>query len=223
MTFQERIDFHFNLLDQIKKFYPIGFPLLRNNYPGYEKVVNIINDKVDLVSVNGRGPKPWENLCDSLKETFKEHVIYDLNIFKEPSLKAAIEIKLFGDETIERSVHLNIQVSLLLPVYTVFINEKFVSKPDFRFSETDFNTLRNYKSNLYGVFYRQQVSKEENDWIDLTKKLVEREYSNFSFIDYSDVCTIMVHGAIPSEFELDEVSRPYQYPLSSFLFGSEGV
>jgi hypothetical protein len=200
------------LLQSVHSYYPIGMPAVFAEYPGYKKLEEIVEKKIDEVSNNIK--TPWYFLIEDIKTKFVKYSLFDEGFHQFPSYYAKIEIERSKDGGKEFSRTVIINISLLTDYYTIYFE--------------DFFKYSLYKDNKFGisrpptmkiVYCKSCLEKYFLDFIDSLKSVIKQHFPKKEFIDHSILFDHEVDGGTVYGKMLEYVPGK-NYSIYEYLFFS---
>ncbi|UII30902.1 hypothetical protein LVD17_21650 [Fulvivirga ulvae] len=194
-----------DLLQEVHKYYAIGCPLLNHEYPGYNRLLGVLENKINNL-IDYIEDDTWGSLINELQSNGK-FVVYDDSYLQFPNLVARIELsKTEAEVSITRT--LRVTLSLLTNYYTAFIEERA--------------TFGRY-NNEAGVapvkllwYGQRNMSDNETKWLEEVNVRVNYHYPNYSFINHDLLLNTNIYGGLPHGEDPEDLKPCYS--LYSFLF-----
>ncbi|GAA0194621.1 hypothetical protein GCM10009122_58220 [Fulvivirga kasyanovii] len=194
-----------DLLQEVHKYYPIGCPHFNNEYSGYKRLLDIVENKINNL-LNHIEDDVWASLINELESNNKFRV-YNDSYLQFPNLAARIELsKTEAEVSITQT--LRITLSLLTNCYTAFIEEKAT------FSR--FNNEANVAPVKLLWYGQKSMSDNESKWLEEVKAKIKDHYPHYTFIKHDLLLNTSIYGGLPHGEDPEDL-KPY-YSLYSYLF-----
>jgi hypothetical protein len=205
-------DLVFNeLLDVIKKYYPVGMSIRNEDYEGYKKIDEILNSMYDQIKKKSL-PNNYQTLIKRIKASFKKGLEVRTGTHNFPHYSVEVDFPDRFAEDIKVRTSLCLKISLLTKHYTVFFHETnfFLNFPIYnaagRPCSFDIFSSRHPKIDPDIGFFNGLIS------------LMTELYPDYTFISHNYVFNYKVPDVAP----LGHTAYPGMKPFSiyEFLFDS---
>jgi len=199
-----------DLIKAIHQYYPVGFELPKEEYPGYQELIAIVEQKISQM-MEGRLPENVNLLEIKLKEAFPDSILHN-QIYKQfPNYTFSIEIANELDGGLDRLLWMTVNISLLTKHYTVFFQEtmKFGDKEGSSFSYDTFGYL-------LISFSRNRFPYKEEYFLKIEKIMMEL-FPGYEFVSHSFLFANKVKYGVPFGETDDDINKT-RHSIFSFLF-----
>ena len=200
-----------DLIDAIRKYYPIDLSISNNEYSGYKLLENIVNSKIDGLK---RGILPIEcyELVKQIESFFKPYTVHVKYYTNFPNYSITIELSNGNNYNIKTISCLNIILSLLTNYYTIFFEEW-----------NWFNGFTKSVDNNNPVLFRIMSSRNLNidpqkDIFNKSNFIVSQQFPSYKFVSHQLLLNQKLPNGVPFGY-YDSI--PYTYPIYAFLFDSQ--
>ena len=189
------------LLQSVYRYYPIGFKIEKNNYPGQVILNTIIDKKLEQLR-NGEKTQ-WSMLIDDIqRKTDLNKRLGDDAFYQEPSYQFHINLDETKTNAFNFSRRLFVTVSLLCPIYTMYYSDIYYY---------NYNTLSTPMSHhICNTSANNTNVKMVNEIIST----IPLYFKNFSFIPHNILFNSKIWGYDISGY--DDVIK--EIPVYNFLF-----
>lgn len=176
------------LLKKIHEYYPIGIPMLREEYPGYAELRSKIEMKIQHLL--DEDITPLSKLINELKANISFE-IEDFSHHQFPSYYFAINLKTSNTENVSCKKSLLVFISLLTNHYTFFFEDHY----DFYYKNKN---LEYSKSLFTKVFYYSSFPLNENlNFLEkILHKIIPRFFEQYDFINHDLLFETKVIGGM---------------------------
>lgn len=197
------------LLENIHDYYPIGFPHMRDEYPGFKKLLEIQKAKTKKVTEDS--PENWDRLMDELSRDWGEERIFSLAGTPFPCYQSKIFVANEMRPGLKKSTGISLCVSLLVDHYGVFVTDDY-----------DFIT---YRGDLHITSHKIISSGYDHPLIgtkdiDILKHKIERHFPGHSFVNHRVLFNYRIFGAFGMAGSFENLDQSVIY---DYLFGGDMV
>lgn len=197
-----------DLLISIHQYYPIGLPILKETFPGYQKLQEIL-EKEAYIKQNDFKNSKWYRFIQNLRQDHKWQ-IEEFSVNGLPSETLSI---IFGgdrnyDDEFKMSTRIYLQKSLISHYYTIYFESKI-----------SFLKFREFKRPLHQtiIYGLENSSDQEKEIVKYLQLKFQLTYPDFEFIQHDLLMNTMVKGGVPLGEEIRY--SHHEYSIFSFLFG----
>ncbi|TZF82287.1 hypothetical protein FW774_16515 [Pedobacter sp. BS3] len=201
-----------DLIAATLKYYPVGFDIPNTQYSGYQNLLKIIEQKIDLL-IDQKLPDECEALVKSVRESFGDYAI--ITEFERQFPNYCLTIKLLHKDLDEISIYyyLKLKISLLTNYFTIFYNE-LIHHKNIPAWPGRFVPLRTsvISSNIMLV-------DQEQKYLNILAAIVKECFPNYTFVNHRLLFNRRVRYGTPHGMEDNNLT--IQYPLYNFLFDND--
>jgi hypothetical protein len=206
----------FTLLNDIVKYYSIGQHVIPTEYQGYKNWEEKVRQKFELIQ-SGKH-HPWLDVLKAFeKKRFIDDDTIDCSSFQFPSLTLRLVLDRISLSDVKRERTFVLDLSLLSPFYTAYIEDRFVVGPPL-----------NLEQYIPGKNYSLHNLSTQHPEFSGLKRIAENEvpalYSGYRFIDHyrlfqHKIDNIQLYNVIPGELKSCTL---YSILFSDYHKGAEG-
>lgn len=176
------------LMSKIQMYYPIGIPIMHNEFPGTKLIEEKIAHKINNIDNKNTN---WAKFIKELKKATKEFDLHDYAYIQFPSYQCSIALK---EETNDQNIFnrdIIINISMLTNHYTIYFQ--------------DYYRMNRYDSKLAGntvikhqiVFMKIEKNEAYVKIIENVKALVAKHFPDFTFLEHDFIFNTAVYGGYP--------------------------
>jgi hypothetical protein len=197
------------LLEKIHAYYPIGLPHMRDDYLGFQKLLEI--QKAKIKEVKELGPKNWNLLVDELNEEWGHNNTMNLAGTPFPCYQTKI---FFDAEThlgLKKTTGIIMCVSLLVEHYALFVVDEY-----------DFVSY----SNETPIISQKIISSGEDHPLigkrnlERLKQQIEKYFPKHQFVNHRVLFNYRILGAFGMAGWFDNLDQNVIY---DYLFGGDMI
>ncbi|SDN09528.1 hypothetical protein [Siphonobacter aquaeclarae] len=211
----------YSLLHDLNHYYPIGFPSMRDDFPGYEELKVLVGRKMARRKENRL--VPWGQLITTLAGEYPDFALTDFSHLQEPSLKLVLHISCQKGDIVRRDTFAEVYLSLLVPCFSVFFSDRFVMATDSCPVTPDCRDLSGLDTNYIGSWYRQQLTGRERELCRQLMQHVGGFYPAYKHFPFHVLTAQRIVGAVPYNCTGKEARSFEGYPISEFLYGQRNM
>lgn len=201
-----------NLIQATHKYFPIGFSTLKENYPGYSILLNIIEAKINSLT-EGKPPEIIKNLIIDIDKEIVTLGIEDMLHKQFPNYALSIVLYKNDSNEIHTTIRLNIRISLIANYFTLYFEEVSIHK-NVSSLQHEFLPVRTH------ILSSSSALINNDQYIyNTVANLTKTYFPDFDLIKHYPLFTTEVRYGIPHG--VLETFPPVIYPIYAFLFDNE--
>lgn len=197
------------LLETIHAYYPIGLPHMRDEYRGFQKLLDIQKKKIQEVAAGG--PENWQSLVEAMKQEWGDHRTMNLAGTPFPCYQAKI---FFDSETqlgLKKTTGIILSISLLVEHYALFVID------DYGFVS--------YSQDAAIISQKIISSGDDHPLVGVRtieglKQRIERHFPQHRFVNHRVLFNYKIFGAFGMAGWFDNLDQSVIY---DYLFGGDMV
>lgn len=201
-----------NLIQSVKKYYPIELSLSNNDYEGYSALIKIVENKIEQI-INNDLPSYFYKFVGDINVYFKGFKIIDECHKQFPNYSFSIKLSDKTSNYIHSNSILVIKLSLLANYFTVFYEEINTFE---KFSKFKYK----YQPLVYRIYSsNNNVIDPEKAHFDKVIKLIQEYFPSYVFVEHSILFNAKVSNGNPYNQKANKNSTPFS--IYDFLFDNE--
>lgn len=200
------------LLQEIHKFYAIGMPHLNEQHAGYQRIKNIVADKINQLMA-GKLPDSCQTLIASVEEQFNGLQVFN-NLHQQfPNVDLSIKLLETNENNIERLLLLNLKISLLSNHFLIYYEDIYTFK--------QYKTVKHHQVRVRMISSVNEEADPTGKHYQTLLKMVTNCYPSHTQVNHRWVFTRFIKGGAP--FNIQDYAQGDEYPIYNFLFGMEHI
>jgi adenylate kinase family enzyme len=202
------------LLLKIHLYYPIGMMQMQTEYPGRISFNKIIEEKINAIS--NQVKNPWTISLEEIEKSVSEYKVYNYSFDQFPNYLCEIDLGKFETEETNINRKIVINLSLLTKHYTIFFIDSYKC---FRYAD---KTKTDDSSDYFQyriAYYHSSKEKNELQIIDSLKKIIEKNFSKYEFVEHKILLNYEIDGGCPYDKIAEYRAFPdKKYSIYEYLF-----
>lgn len=195
------------LLADIHKYYPIGMPHVDAGNSGYQRIKEIISEKINQLT-NNNLPENCQALLKELSGYSAKQVINFLH-YQFPNYHIVIKLLEQEDDHIKRWCWLNLEISLLTSHFLLYYKDNYAFKQYNKFENVPITT---------NIIVSQCVDADpEKAFFSFVAEQVKKHFPDHQYLQPKFAFSRFVSGGVPYGYEPSDKEK---YPVYNFLFGN---
>lgn len=196
-------------LNKIHSYYPIGLPHLRDDYEGYQNLLDIQNRKMNK-AIEGKH-EHWEILVNKMKQEWGNEQVLNLAGAPFPCYQTTINLGSVNEDGCRKSSQVILTVSLLVSYYALFVCDDY----DF-ITYSGSKPITNHKIISSGEGHPMIA----NNMLEKIKEAVETAFQGYKHANHHVLFKHKILGGFGLNGWLENMNNSVIY---DYLFGSDMI
>ncbi|MGB8193233.1 MAG: hypothetical protein WCF67_14990 [Chitinophagaceae bacterium] len=191
-------------LQQIHHYYPIGLPYFSHDYPGFQELVQIQQDKFE--AIEREEPKAWYELVDAVRTEWSDYQVFNSVAAQFPCYEVSISLADESKTGLHMHSSLTLSVSLLVPYFSIVVVDVYA----YRGQE---HSGVSHQVVCSGLLHHLELDAK----IEALKRIVNKYFTEYKYANHDVLFNYKIHGGYPYKGSYDDLG---QYTVYDYLFSA---